>query len=468
MDLGILSEEIKVVNIGNPEFAADLRANNVPVTDIDWQPPARGDSALFAALERVLSDPRVEDANRIAYERYDSSNPVLVGVDQARHVIPGMHENMILHSGPPITWDRMAGAVKGAVIGALIFEGRASCEEEAVQLVEQGTIELSPCHEHSAVGPMAGIISPSMPVYIVENKTYGNRAYCTMNEGPGKALRFGAYGESVIKRLCWMRDILGPSLAKAVAHSGGIELRPMMAEAMHMGDEMHNRNKAATSLFIRAITPHLAQSNLSSKDLSDIIQFMAGVDHSFLNLSMPASKCMLDAANGVPYSTLVTCMARNGTVFGIQISGLGKRWFTGPAQMIKGIFLPGFSEKDACPDVGDSAIAETGGFGGFAMAAAFAIVQVVGGKAADAIRISKQMYEITMEENSFFTIPVFDFRGTPTGIDLRKVISTGILPTINTGMAHKDAGIGQVGAGLVNPPWECFRDAMFAFAQEIS
>jgi hypothetical protein len=462
----LFGQQLKIINMGNQGFYDELKSLGSEVTHLEWEPPARGEIELIRALDKIADSPKIKAANAEAYKRLDTSMPVLVDIQTARDVIPAMDDNMILHAGPPITWEKMSGPVRGAVIGALIFEGKAKTAAEAESLAKSGEIKFSPCHEHSSVGPMAGIISASMPVYVIHNKTYGNNAYCTLNEGLGKVLRFGAYSEEVIGRLHWMKDVLAPGLKKAIQLSGGIDLRPIMAQAMHMGDEMHNRNKAATSLFIRTISPFLVDAGLKSQELSAIVRFLNSNDHSFLNLSMPAAKAMLDAAHGIEGSTLVTTMARNGTEFGIRVSGLPDRWFTGPAQMVKGLYFPGYSEKDANPDLGDSAITETAGFGAFAMAAAMAIVQFVGGTPKDAMTYSQDMYEITLGENSFFSIPVLDFRGTATGIDVHKVIETAILPIINTGIAHKDPGIGQVGAGIVNPPWECFAEAIIALANK--
>jgi len=373
---------------------------------------------------------------------------------------------MLLHAGPPITWDRMSGPLRGAVIGALLYEGWAESREEAEKLASGGEIEYSPCHEHSSVGPMAGVVSPSMPVFIVENKTHGNRAYCTLNEGLGKVLRYGAYSQEVLERLRWMADVLAPVLKKAVELAGGVDLKSLIAQALHMGDEVHNRNRAATSLFVRAIAPYLLDTGYPLRDIRRTLEFVNSNDHFFLNLSMPSCKAMLEAAHGVPKSTMVTVMTRNGTEFGIKVSGLGDEWFTGPAQRVKGLYFLGFTDDDANPDIGDSSITETAGLGGFAMAAAIPIVQFVGGTPEDAVGFSRRMYSITLQESKSFTIPVLGFRGTATGIDLRKVVETGILPQINTGIAHKDPGVGQVGAGLVNPPWECFEKAFVAFAEK--
>jgi hypothetical protein len=458
------NKQLKAVNLGNTGFYEDLAGFNVPAVNLDWKPMANGDAELIEALDKISGRPEIDAANQEALNRINASQPVLIGVGIARDTIPGMKENMLLHAGPPITWDRMSGPLRGAVIGALIFEGKASDYASAEKLASSGQIEFSPCHEHHGVGPMAGVVSPSMPVFIIENKTYKNRSYATMNEGLGKVLRFGAYGEEVITRLNWMKDVLAPGVKKAIEISGGIDIKPLIAQALHMGDEVHNRNKAGTSLLIRALLPFLIKADLPAKDFYEIVTFINSNDHFFLNLSMPAAKCMLEAADGIEHSTVVVIMARNGTEFGIKVSGLKGQWFTGPAQNIQGLLFPGFTEADRNPDIGDSAITETCGLGGFSMAASLAIVQFVGGEPADAVNYSRKMYSITVGESSTFSIPILDFRGSPTGIDIRKVVETGILPQINTGIAHKDAGVGQVGAGLVNPPWECFKKALLAYA----
>lgn len=407
----------------------------------------------------------INAANQKAVEKVLNAQPVLVDIGIAGEVIPGMTKKTILHAGPPITWEKMSGPMRGAVMGALIYEGLAGDIKEAEELAASGEITFDPCHHHNAVGPMAGIVSASMPVFIVQNKAEGNYAYCTLNEGLGKVLRYGAYGPEVIQRLKWMEKVLAPALKEALEIVGEINLKNLIAQAIQMGDECHNRNKAGTSLFMREIAPGLVQTKNSPETIAEIFKFISGNDHFFLNLSMPACKCTMDAAHGIENSTMVTAMARNGTEFGIRVSGLGDRWFTGPASVVDGLYFPGYSSKDANPDIGDSVISETAGIGGFAMAAAPAIVKFVGGTAKDAINYTLSMYEITIAENNAFGIPVLEFRGTPTGIDIRKVVETGILPAINTGIAHKEPGVGQVGAGLVKPPVNCFEDALVAFAE---
>ncbi len=409
----------------------------------------------------------IERANKEAIEKLLNSHPFIVGIGKAIDDIPGMKKNLFLHAGPPVTWDRMCGPMKGAVLGGIVYEGMAETIEEAQVIAESGEIEFEPCHHHSTVGPMAGLVTPSMPVWIIKNKTYDNVAYCTLNEGLGKVLRYGAYGPEVITRLKWMEEELAPVLRKVLELYGDIDLKNIITQALQMGDEVHNRNKAATSLLIREIAPFIVKTGFSPDALERVLSFMHSNDHFFLNLSMPACKLCLDAAHGIEGSTLITAMARNGTDFGIRVSGLGDKWFTAPCPDVNGLYFPGFTADDANPDIGDSSITETGGVGGFAMGGAPAIVQFVGGTPQDAINMTLKMYEITMAENNLYKLPSIAFRGTPTGIDLRKVIETGILPAINTGIAHKTPGVGMVGAGLVEPPRIIFEEALEAFAKNL-
>ncbi|MBT8478797.1 MAG: DUF1116 domain-containing protein [Gemmatimonadetes bacterium] len=393
-----------------------------------------------------------------------TARPLLKGVATARDVIPGMRDGLILHAGPPIEWGRMSGPLRGAVIGALLFEGLAEDESDATGLIERGEIEFAPCHHHQTVGPMAGVTSASMAVYVVENVTHGNLAFSNLNEGYGKVLRYGAYSPEVLEKLGWMNSVMAPVLADALAASAELDLRALLAEALHMGDEGHNRNKAGSLLFLKLLAPHVAR--VASSDVAEeVLKFLGDNALSVLNPVMAACKAMADAGHGVEGSTIVTAMARNGTDFGIRVSGLGGDWFTAPAQVPDGLYFSGFSSEDANADIGDSTITETAGIGGFAMAAAPAIVTFVSGTPKDAVNTTMEMYEITETDHLHFTIPALDFRGTPTGIDLRKVVELGITPRINTGIAHRDAGIGQVGAGLVRPPMEVFEAALIAYAE---
>ena len=462
----LFGDGLKVINIGLESFAASIRQAGGEAIHVEWRPPA---DVAPGALERVRAHAEpIRVANAEAARRFLAGAPVLVGMGRAGEVIPGMRRDLLLHAGPPVGWDRMCGPMRGAVLGALLYEGMAATPAEAEKLASSGAISFAPCHEHGAVGPMAGVVSWSMPVFIIRNETFGNLAFTTQNEGLGKVLRYGAYGEDVIRRLKWMEDTLYPSLRRAIESLGRIDLKAVIAQALHMGDEVHNRNRAATSLLYRALAPAVVRTAPDAATAAAALEFIGGNDHFFLNLSMAACKALLDPLAGIPGCSLATVMARNGTEFGVKVSGTGGRWFTGPAPVPDALYFPGFSKADANPDIGDSAITETGSLGGFAIAAAPAIVQFVGGSAADAANYTLQMYEITEAEHNAWQIPGLNFRGTPVGIDVVKVVSTGILPFIDTGVAHKDAGVGQVGAGVLSAPMEPFRRAFESFADRIA
>jgi hypothetical protein len=407
----------------------------------------------------------IEASNQSAVERMMAARPMLTGLAPAREVIPDMEDNLILHAGPPIEWERMSGPLRGAVIGSLLYEGLAEDEKRAIGMAEAGEVKFAPCHHHSAVGPMAGAISASMEVYVIENPTHGNRAYSTLNEGYGKVLRYGAYSQEVLDKLRWMNGSMSPLLKEALEQSDGLDIRALLAEALHMGDEGHNRNKAGSLIYLKLLSPLIAKVAKEEAIEAEVLQFLGDNALSVLNPVMAACKAMVDAAHGVEGSTVVTAMARNGTDFGMRVSGLGDEWFTAPAEIPDGLYFPGFTSEDANADIGDSTITETAGIGGFAMAAAPAIVAFVSGTPQDALNATLEMYEITVAEHEHFTIPPLDFRGTPTGIDIRKVVELGVTPRINTGIAHKEPGVGQVGAGLVRPPKEIFEQALIAYAE---
>lgn len=468
--LPLFRRQLRVVNLGLPSFADDVRSQATPVIDPSWAPPAGGDPRAIAALNAILAWPepvraKIRQANAEAARRLVAAQPFVMRVRPAHEVVPGMHPKLVLHAGPPVTWERMCGPMRGGVIGALLLEGLASSRQEAERLAAGGEIEFSPCHHHASVGPMAGIMTASMPVWVLENRAFGNQAYCTLNEGLGKVLRYGAFSDEVLTRLRWMRDELAPALDKALVARGPLDLRSIIAQALQMGDEGHNRNRAGTSLVLRALGPALVESDVPRDIVARIFRFLDGNDHFFLNLTMPASKSAVDPIADIPFSTVVSTMARNGTDFGIKLASLPGKWFTAEASLVDGLYLPGFSAADAARDIGDSVITETAGIGGFAMAAAPAIVRFVGGRAADAIRFTSQMYDITIAEHEAYQIPALDFRGTPTGIDVVRVVDSGVLPVINTGIAHKEPGVGMVGAGLVKPPASCYRDALIAFVE---
>ena len=461
---GLLSSPLAIVAAGVDVFSDALRAQGAEVHDVDWRPPGFGDPADLAA---IALDPRRAAANRTAVERLLAAGSHLVDVRQAKDVI-GLPDRMLLHSGPPLTWEMASGPMRGALIGACLFEGWASTVEEAEKILAAGEVTLDPCHHHRTVGPMAGVTSPSMWMWCLSDPVNGGQAFCNLNEGLGKVLRMGAYNDEVLTRLAWMRDVLGPVLADAVRSRADdpLDVKAILAQMLQMGDEGHNRNRAGSLMALRELSPAIVAVDAPSSDIAAVLTFIGGNEHFYLNLGMPTAKLALDAARDIPGSTMLTVMSRNGTEFGIQTAGTGDRWFTGPAQTPVGLFLGDYGPEDANPDIGDSAIMETYGVGGFSMAAAPAIVRFVGGSVPDALATTERMYQLTLTENPAMAIPIMGFRGSPTGIDVLKVARTGWLPQINTGMAGRVAGTGQVGAGLVQPPQECFEKALAALAQE--
>lgn len=406
---------------------------------------------------------KIREANARVLERIVNSQPVLFDVRRALHAIPGMRERMILHAGPPIQWRRMCQPMKIAIAGSIVFEGWARHLEEALVLADSGNIEFKPTHHYRSVAPMTGIISPSMRVLCVRNQTYGNLAFSNLNEGLGKVLRFGAWGEDVLLNLRWVNDWVGPILSEAIRIAGPIPLKPLMVEAMRRGDECHNRHVAGNRMFINLLRPYLIRMALNRPEVNRVLEFIENNYYSFLNVCLAASKVTADAAHGIPYSTIVSALSRNGRETGVRVSGLDGVWHTSRSDVPEGRFFNGFGKDDANPDMGDSTITETVGIGAFAMAAAPEIVSYLGGSSSHVIGLSQRMYEITFGEHKDFRIGQFGNRGTPLGIDILKVIETGISPIINTGIAHKHGRVGQIGAGYVNAPIECFRGAVESF-----
>ena len=410
----------------------------------------------------------IDTANEEAFQRMLAGDPVLIDVVPAADAIPQLKERMILHAGPPVEWNRMCGPMRGAIMGVAVFEGWAPDLETAAEMAAAGEFEFYPNHHFDAVGPMTGLTTLTQPVMVVENRAFGNRSYCTINEGLGKVMRFGGNDEEVRARLAWLRDVLGPAMAAALRELDGVALKPIVARGLTMGDEMHQRNVGCSGLTLRAIASAMAATSKDSGELAKALAFISSNDQFFLNIAMALGKALMDPVRGIENSSIVTAMCRNGTDFGIRVSGTGDQWFTAPVEMPEGLYFPGYSEKDANPDMGDSTIVETIGLGGFAMAAAPAVAGFVGaGAASEAANFTRSMREITHGENPEWTIPALDYTGVPTGIDIRYVVETGLVPTINTGIAHKEPGIGQVGAGVVRAPMACFEAALKALAQEI-
>lgn len=467
----LLAQGPKGVNIGLKSFAETLVKSGTSAVQVDWRPPAKGDAKLAAAVAKLWNVElkgeyaSIDEANKAVVQKMLDAQPTLIDVKKAGEVIPALTDKVLMHAGPPITYNEMTGPGQGACIGAVVFEGWANSHEEAEAMLKRDEITFIPCHALNAVGPMGGITSKSMPVVVVKNLTDGNVAYCNINEGIGKVMRMGANGPDVLARLAWMRDTLAPWLAKALTVTdGGINLKVIMGRAVTMGDEFHQRNIAASAIFLREISPYLAQVGAPA----DVFKFLADTDQFFLNLAMAGSKATADAAATIKAGTIVTVMSRNGRDFGIKVSGLGDQWFIAPVNKPEGLYFTGYTSEDGNPDIGDSAITETVGLGGVIMAAAPGVIRFVGaGGFADAIKITEEQQEICIASNSFLQIPTLDFAGGPIGIDIRKVVESGITPIINTGIAHKKAGVGQVGAGTVRAPYGCFEKAVYALTDSL-
>lgn len=390
------------------------------------------------------------------------ADPVLVDVQPAGRVIPGFEPNLILTSGPPMEWDQYFGGQRTAILGGAVFEGLARDLEEAEAKIRRGEIRLGACHDYGCVGSLTGVYTASMPVLVVDNRTGGNRAFCTVYEGPQRQrLTYGVFNEGVLDNLRRIRDVYGPALGEAVRRLGGVPLKPIMARALRMGDELHTRNNAATVLFTRELVPALLAMAAAQPDVvRELYDFLYRSEIFFLHLSMAASKAAADSAHGIAGSSVVTAMAMNCREFGIRVSGLGRQWFRGPLPPVKGKLFDGFTEDDIGYIGGESLIAETNGLGGFAQAAAFALQSYNGGTVEAMIENTLRMYQITVGEHPDFRIPYLAYRGTPTAIDAEKVVATGVTPVIDMGLAHRQGG--QIGAGIMHAPLTCFEQAVAA------
>lgn len=471
MAANILEETPSVLNVGVEDFTRSVIAGSADALHVDWHPPGLGDPETAWALAQLTDDSndrvslgqRIDRANAEAVRRMIDARPMLVDVAlHARDVWPKMGRTL-LHAGAPLTWEEMCGPMQGAMIGAALYEGWTTTPEAARQMLAGGDVDFVPCHQWSTVGPMSGIISPSMPVLIARNPVHGNLAYTNFSEGIGKVLRFGANSQSVIDHLRWIEKVLAPELKRVVnSIEDGIDLKAIQSQALLMGDEVHSRNSAATALFFAAIVVPFFEGDFEHDRVSQILRYIGSNSQFFLNISMLSAKTTMDAAHGIANSSIVTAISRNGVTTAIRVSGLDGAWFEAPSEMPIGLFFPGFTQDDANPDLGDSAITESAGFGGMSLAASPALVQLVGGSVSEAVNYSREMYNITRTQNPAMSLPLLDFAGSPTGIDLRKVVDSGIRPVITTGIAHKEPGIGQIGAGIVRPPMECFTQALTA------
>ncbi|MCD8140724.1 MAG: DUF1116 domain-containing protein [Planctomycetaceae bacterium] len=472
-----MNTDLRVVNLGLGDFLTSCREDGVPFADVEWRPPAQGDPDLIDILFDLTvgfrdaeGESRIDAANQTGLRRILAAQPVVKRILPARDLIPDFEENVILHAGPPIAWEDMCGPMQGAIVGAVLYEGLAGDSAEAERLLQRGSVVCQTNFSRGVVAPMAGAVSRSMPLFLVENETAGNIAFSPVNEGIGHALRFGVHNRPVLDRLKWIEAVLAPALDAALVDLGGVALKPIMSQALIMGDEMHQRNVAASLVFHRSVALALCDAARTIEDLKRIVSFMTRENEQFfLNLAMAGAKTAMDSARNIPYCTLITAMNRNGVDFGLHLSATGDRWFTAPSLLPKGLYFPGYGEADANPDMGDSAIVESYGIGGMALGAVPSVTNLIGaGNLIESLEYTYDMNHICIGRNPDLAIPNCDFAGTPAGIDVRRVVATGILPLIVSGVAHHLPDIGQVGAGIVTPPMEAMNKALRAFHHLVS
>ena len=420
--------------------------------------------ATGAKWRPLVTKPDRNAANQEAFERLCAADPVLTDIRSAIEVLPGMTRDTILTSGPAMDWQDYEGGQRDAVIGGALFEGLAADRDEAERKLAGGEIRVDGCHDHGCVGSLAGIYTASMPVFVVENRTHGNVGYCNMYEGTNpRRLNYGVYDDGVRERLLFVHDVVAPVIAEAVRLSDGIPLKPIMRRGLHMGDELHSRNTAASLLFSRELFPYFLRLDPAKLDsVARTVQALTEDHYFFLRLTMAAAKCTADAAADIEGASLVTAMAFNCRNFAIRVSGLGDEWFLGPHATVQAKLFEGHSDDEITWMGGESPIAETIGLGGFAQAAAFPLQQYQGGSAEAMVERNLEMYDIATGENPDYRIPFLGYRGTPTGIDVMRVLETKTLPVMDIGIAGRDGG--QIGAGVVRAPMECFEKAAAAYA----
>ena len=471
IDQELFQTELRVISAGVEEFAQALQQQSVPVMHLDWRPPADGNMEIVGILNAIYSDQklmeRIDTANQQVIQRIQESNPQIVDVSTASEAM-GLPEYTVAHAGPPISWERMAGPQKRAVMGAIQFEGWASSNEAAADLVSSGRVSLSPNHLYNAVGPMTGIISPSMPVLVARNETFGNYAFSTFNEGRGNTLWFGVFDKGTLERLHWIRDVLGPAMKAAIGQHGPIDVFDIVSQGLQMGDECHARHVACTSLLVKRLMSSMLDAGVDARAVASIIRFADENNHFFLNFTMSAVKATMDAAHGVPFSTIVTAMSRNGVDFMLRVSGLGNRWTVSTMPpMEEAVYYTGYGVEEAAGDIGDSAIIETCGLGGMAIASAPTVAPFVGGRLADEIAAIEKMSIITLAKHNKFRMSPMDMENTPVGIDLRRVVETRIVPFITTGVLHETSPtVGQIGTGVARAPIAIPDKALVALAHE--
>lgn len=459
-----LPREVAVVNIGLPLFADAIADQGRPVAEVAWRIPADGDEAAVAALKRTygVQTVAIDEANAEVVRRLDQGVPRLVGIRPASEVVPGMGDRMILHSGPPIAWEAICDPLRRSIRAAVMAEDWAANPGEATAMIESRQVTLEPANHHGSVIPMASAVGPSAPMYVAVNEAGGTTAYSSVNQGPGQVPWFGVESAEAVERLVFLRDVAGPLLARCLEEAGPLDIFSLVAQGLQMGDDVHMRTQATNNLLIRQLLPQLM--TLDNSGAGGLAKFLAGNHLFFLNIAMAGAKSLTLWAEQVAGASIVTTMARNGSTFGIRLPGSPK-WFVTEAPPIgRALYQPGYGPEVAGRDIGDSAVLELIGLGGPAAAASPAVAAFLGGAMADAVAATEDMDQICVGRSTRFKMPFLGLRGTALGVDVRKVVETGITPRINTGILHATAGTGQIGAGVAEGPVACFRDALSRLA----
>lgn len=462
-----LPEAVRVVNVGLSAFAEAVRAQGAAAVEIEWRIPAGGRSDLVAALARLEGPlgPRLEEANAEVLRRLEESRPLLVGVRRAAEVVPGMEGRTLLHPGPPLEWDAFCGPLRRSARAAVVAQGWSDSPQQAEAALARGEVSLEPANHHATVLPMATVVGPSDPVFVVEDAAWGGRSFSPINQGPGEAAWLGVDSPEAMRRLVWLREVAGPALAEVLEASGPIDLFSLVAQGLQMGDDVHIRCQATTNLLLRSLLPSLVACR--HPGAVELARFLSWDHLFFLNLGMAAAKVAVDWAASVPDSSVVVGMARNGTSFGIRLSGM-ERWFLAPAPAVqKALYHPGYGEQDGAPDIGDSAVLELVGLGGAAAAASPAVANFLGGM-AKAVEATAAFDSICLHRSRRFKLPFWDLRGSPLGVDVRRVVELEQTPAIDTGILHATEPRGQVGAGVAQAPLECFQQALLALDRHLA
>lgn len=456
-----LPQNASVINVGLPLFAEAIREQDAEVIHVDWRVPSGNSPVLLRALtdSYAMNSLEYDKANAEAIRRIDKGVPMLIGVASARDALPALPDRTLLHAGPPIAYEFVCDPVRRSMRAATVAEGWAKDVETADRLLAEGSVALAAANDHGTVVPMASAIGPTTPVWIAENAESGTVGFAPVNQGPGDVPWFGRESPAAIERLIFLREVAQPRIAQILKESGPIDILSLASQGVQMGDDVHMRTQATTNLLIRDVLTSIVR--LGNDEGSVAFAHYLSKNHLFfLTIAMAAAKSLMLAAQQVSGSTIVTTMARNGTTFGVKV-GDSPRWHICPAPPVAdALYYAGFSSEDAALDMGDSAVLELIGLGGAAAAGSPAVAAFLGGSMSDAARATEDMRRICVSESSRFKLPTMSFRGTPLGVDVRKVVETGISPKVTTGILHRSSGSGQIGAGVATAPLEGFEQAL--------